>query len=136
MSYPYRLGNHLSRLPVSPKISTRTSARKKYGIAWKKVAAGSSQSVKAPRRQPMTTPIAVPARKLRRVATPSSPSVQGRYEAIRLVTGAFSDHEKPRFPCTRFPRYCTYCTQRLVWTLKPSCSSIALIQNELQMPDD
>src|ERR1700729_3691355 len=74
--------------------------------------------------------------KLRMVATPRSPSVHGRYETIRLLTCAFSDHEKPRFPCTRFPRYCTYCTQRLVCTLKANWSSMALTQMELQMPDD
>src|SRR6267143_5178834 len=99
MSKPKRLGNHLSIVPVCPKTRTTTRARKKYGIAWKNVAPGNTQSSHEPRRHEISTPIVVPAKKLMVVATTSKPSVQGRYWRIRLPTGAFSDHEWPRLPC-------------------------------------
>ena len=85
-------------VPVFPKIRTSTSARKKYGSAERKVAAGRTQSTQEPRRQAMSTPMAVPATKATAVATTRSPSVQGRYETIRLLTGAFSDQDWPRLP--------------------------------------
>src|SRR6266576_7288763 len=54
---------------------------------------------------------------------------------MRLLTDAFSDQDWPRLPCLRFPQYWTYWSQRLVWTLKPSCASIASTHCELQLPD-
>src|SRR6266568_8831519 len=98
MSYPKRLGNHLSIVPVWPKIRTSTSARKKYGSAWKNVATGSTHSNHEPRRQAIKMPRVVPAKKLIAVATTSRPIVHGRYERMRVLTGAFSDHDWPRFP--------------------------------------
>src|SRR2546428_10657834 len=117
MSYPNRLGNNLSIVPVCPKIRTSTRARKKYGIAWKKVAAGSTHSTEEPRRQAIKVPIVVPPTKLKMVARPRRPRVHGREEAIRLLTGAFSDQECPRSPRARFPMYWMYWSHRLVWTL-------------------
>src|SRR5713101_6554369 len=108
MSYANRLGNHLSMVPVCPKIRTSTRARKKYGIAWKNVAPGKIQSTHEPRRQAIKMPIAVPPTKAIVVATTSKPSVHGRYCRMRLLTGAFSDHEFPRLPWARFPKYWTY----------------------------
>jgi len=72
------------------------------------VAPGNTQSSHEPRRQAINTPIVVPAMKLIVVATTSKPSVHGRYWRMRLPTGAFSDHECPRSPCTRLPMYCRY----------------------------
>src|SRR5487761_1252592 len=54
---------------------------------------------------------------------------------MRLLTGAFSDQDCPRFPWARLPRYWTYWSHRLVWTLKPSCSSTAITHCALQLPD-
>src|SRR5438132_14078441 len=79
--------------------------------------------------------MALPARKLSVVPSPSSTSVHGKKERIRLPTGAFSDHECPRSPCTRLPRYWTYWSHRGVWTLYPSCSSTARTHCSLQLPD-
>src|SRR3982074_112375 len=98
MSYPNRLGNTLSIVPVCPKTRTSTRARKKYGIAWKKVAAGITHSTQEPRRQAINTPTAVPPTKLMVVATPRRTRVQGRYERMRLDTEAFSDQEWPGLP--------------------------------------
>ena len=70
------------------------------------------------------------------VATPRSPIVQGRYCAIRVVTGWFPwVQELPRSPWNRFPQNWRYWTQMLVCTPKPSSRRIALTHCRLQTPD-
>src|SRR5690242_20200240 len=135
MSQPNRLGNHLSMVPVCTKIRTSTIPRKKYGSAWKNVANGISQSVQEPRRHAMSVPTTLPPRKLSVVAMPSRTMVQGRYDRMRLPTGALSDQEWPRSPCARATMYCTYWSHMLVWTLKPSWDATAATHFSLQSPD-
>jgi hypothetical protein len=84
---------------------SRTVPRKKYGIAWKNVAPGSTQSSQEPRSHPIAIPTAVPSRKLTTVATPRSPSVHGRAAPRRLVTGSkLFPQDTPRLPWIRSPQ--------------------------------
>src|ERR1700743_1284127 len=78
-------GTHRRSLPST--IST-SSAKKKYGTAWKNVATGSTPSSHEPRRHATTIPTTVPTTKLTTVETPTSTSVHGRAAPSTLVTDA------------------------------------------------
>src|SRR6266568_5584817 len=84
-SEPPLIGNAPRSLPST--IST-TSAKKKYGTAWKNVATGSTPSSHEPRRHATTMPMIVPARKLTTVAAPTSATVHGSATVSTLDTDA------------------------------------------------
>ena len=69
------------------------------------VVTGTKTSSALPRLQPITAPTLVPIAKEITVATPTSPRVHGRAEAIASPTGAMPvEIETPRSPRSSMPQ--------------------------------
>ena len=121
--YPWPSGKTWLRTANS---SSRISARKKYGIAWKNMSPGRARSSQPPCRQPAMMPRAVPTKKAMSVAVPTSVIVQGIVWTSRLDTLAgYWDTSVPKLKCETSTRYAQYWCQMEPGWPTPSMASSA-----------